>query len=169
MIHKTTHFHLNQLKALVHQLSNEQFQSPLPILESGTIGKHVRHILEFYICLCDSIENGELNYDNRQRDQQMEVNVQACIKAIGRIEMELNRYPDDFPIKLTADHSMNTLKKEISIFTTFYRELLYNIEHIVHHLAIIRIGIKSLEAPIFLDESIGVAVSTIRNRKQCVQ
>ncbi|HMB64941.1 MAG TPA: DinB family protein [Eudoraea sp.] len=169
MIHKTTNYHLDQLKELVDQLTDEQLQAPLPVLDGSTIGKHVRHILEFYMCLCNSFAYGELNYDHRQRDRKIEVSVATCLNTIQKIARNLQGYKNDFPIKLTADHSMDDLKREICLGTTYYRELLYNIEHIVHHLAIIKIGIKSLEPAIYLDDSIGVAMSTIRNRKLCVQ
>ena len=169
MIHKTTNYHLHQLKELIGQLTDEQLQSPLQVLDGSTIGKHIRHILEFYLCLCNSFEYRELNYDHRQRDKKIEVSVATCINTINAIAKSLQRYRNDFPIKLTADHSTDDVKKEISLGTTYYRELLYNIEHIVHHLAIIKIGIKTLGPAIYLDDSVGVAMSTIRNRKLCAQ
>jgi len=169
MIHKTTYYHLNQLKEVVNQLTDEQLQFPLLVLDGSTIGQHLRHILEFYICLCNSIESGKLNYDHRKRDAEIEVSVDKCIFMINMILQKLHRNLNDIPMNLTADHSMDDIKKEISLSTTYYRELLYNIEHIVHHLAIIKIGLKSLASPIYIDDSVGVAMSTIRNRKLCVQ
>lgn len=169
MIHKTTYYHLNQLKELVGQLTDEQLTLSLPILDDSTIGMHVRHILEFYLCLCNSLENGELNYDDRKRDKEMETSVAKCVDVINKILQQLQRYLNDFPMRLSADQSFDSVKEEISLSTTYYRELLYNIEHVVHHLAIIKIGAKSLESPICLDGSIGVATATIRNRRLCAQ
>ena len=169
MIHKTTYHHLNQLKQVIVQLNEQQFSRSLPILEDSAIGKHVRHILEFYLCLCNSLGNRELNYDVRKRDHEMEVSVDKCIVTINVIIQKLHRHRNDFQMRLTADHSTDDNKKEAALNTTYFRELQYNIEHIVHHLAIIRIGIKTLGSPINIDDSIGVAASTIKNRKLCVQ
>jgi len=50
-----------------------------------------------------------------------------------------------------------------------HRELQYNIEHAVHHLAIIKIGVKTLEDSFKLDDNFGIAASTIRNKNACAQ
>jgi hypothetical protein len=42
------------------------------------------------------------------------------------------------------------------------RELVYNIEHVVHHMALVKIGLKELLPDLDLPDDFGVAVSTIR-------
>ena len=46
------------------------------------------------------------------------------------------------------------------------RELVYNIEHAIHHMALIKIGIKEVAPQLQLPEGFGVANSTIRHKKQ---
>jgi hypothetical protein len=48
------------------------------------------------------------------------------------------------------------------IATNYLRELTYNIEHAVHHMAIMKIGIREVAGYINLPIDFGVAVSTIR-------
>ena len=50
--------------------------------------------------------------------------------------------------------------------STLDRELIYNIEHAIHHMAMIKIGLKVLAPELHLPENFGVAPSTIRYRHQ---
>ena len=45
------------------------------------------------------------------------------------------------------------------------REITYNIEHIVHHMALVKIGIKEACRNVILPEEFGIAVSTIKYHK----
>lgn len=54
------------------------------------------------------------------------------------------------------------------IQSNYYRELLYNLEHCVHHQALIKVAVLQFEN-ILIDDNFGVARSTIEYRKQCVQ
>jgi hypothetical protein len=53
----------------------------------------------------------------------------------------------------------------VTIDTTFFRELAYNIEHAVHHMAIVKIGVREVAPYITLDKDFGVAASTIRHKE----
>jgi hypothetical protein len=52
-----------------------------------------------------------------------------------------------------------------TINTNYQRELVYNIEHAVHHMAIMKIGIKEVAAYINLPADFGIAISTIRYKE----
>jgi len=52
------------------------------------------------------------------------------------------------------------------IKTNALRELAYNIEHAIHHMAIIKIGINEVSPYILLPSAFGVASSTIRHLKK---
>jgi hypothetical protein len=56
----------------------------------------------------------------------------------------------------------------ISITTNYYREIAYNLEHTIHHMALIRVGITEVSS-IQLPDDFGVATSTVKFRKQCAQ
>ena len=57
---------LQQIKILLQDLTDENFKKRCDTLFSSTVGQHVRHILEFYICLLNGIESGVINYDKRK-------------------------------------------------------------------------------------------------------
>jgi hypothetical protein len=46
-----------------------------------------------------------------------------------------------------------------------FRELAYDLEHSIHHQAIIKIAMKNLNSEYALNENFGVARSTIRFRE----
>ena len=55
---------------------------------------------------------------------------------------------------------------EIRMNTNLQRELAYNLEHIVHHMALMRVGLKELLPSIIIPKNFGVADSTQRFRQQ---
>ena len=42
---------LFELKSILNQVKDSDYSKTLMILENGTLGRHVRHVLEFYECL----------------------------------------------------------------------------------------------------------------------
>ena len=69
------------------------------------------------------------------------------------------------PITLELSYS-HTSNDPIRVASNFERELVYNIEHAIHHMALIKIGIKEVAPQLQLPEGFGVANSTIRHKKQ---
>jgi len=169
MIKQATNQTLLQLKNVLLQLKDEQLSSQLDVLNGSTIGMHVRHILEFFMCLAESKTTLKINYDLRNRDTSFEVSTDECIQAINEIMFFLTEIVDDYELELSANYSLLDELEKFTLKTTFLRELLYNVEHTVHHLAIIKIGIKALNVNLSIDETFGVAASTIRNKKVCAQ
>ena len=169
MIRSITREQLKQVSRILDQLNDEQLRQPLEILNDSTVGMHLRHILEFYQCLFHNLDSGHINYDLRQRDKEMETSISRCRECVVAITRQIDTCTEDFPLQLYADYSLDSSGSEVAVETTFFRELLYNVEHTVHHLAIIKIGLKSMSPSISLDEHLGVAASTVRNNKICAQ
>ncbi|WP_340063808.1 hypothetical protein [Ascidiimonas aurantiaca] len=170
MLTEATTHNLKQLKSILEQLTDKQFTTPLVVLDKATIGMHVRHILEFYNCLINAQSQGTLDYDTRKRDILLETSTNACIVSITHIIDSLNSVKGNPSLQLIVNYSTDPdIDHTVGMVTSFYRELQYNIEHTVHHYAILKIGINALDTTVTLDKDFGVAPSTIRNRKLCVQ
>ena len=92
------------------------------------------------------------------------MNIQETpLVAIQAID-DINRQLDS--LDLTSTVQLFTSKESTeSIPSTVARELSYNIEHCIHHLALIKIGLKILKPEMVLPSTFGVAASTIRHRK----
>ena len=58
--------------------------------------------------------------------------------------------------------------EELNIDSNYFRELLYNLEHCIHHQALIKVAVLQLEH-LQIDADFGVARSTIEYRNQCAQ
>lgn len=157
---------LSQLTDLVHQIKDSDFVKPAETLSYSTVGQHLRHTLEFFICFEHGFEKGLINYDKRAHDKLIETDKFIALNAITKISEFINKL-DDRPIKLEVGYD---LEKEIylTIDTTATRELVYNIEHAVHHMAIMKIGIKEIAPYIQLSPDFGIAASTIRYKEKSV-
>jgi len=157
---------LQQLSEVVVQLKEFEYKSSLDIYFGASIGQHTRHILSFFDCLLKGYDSGELCFDKRVRDKAIEQNSEAAKDEINRIIKRISNIEEDKKIVFLS--IMNGSKSTTS--TTVIRELLYTIEHSVHHLAMIRMGVHHNFPHIKLPANFGVAQSTIAyQEKKCAQ
>ncbi len=152
---------LKELDAVIEQLSDSDFKKALNVLSKASIGQHVRHTLEFFICLMDAKNEGIINYDNRKHDRHIESDRSLARSIIKSINDFLKKENHDFALKLEANYDV-TGSEIVLINSNFSRELAYNIEHAIHHMALIKIGAADAFPHVILPEHFGVASSTIR-------
>ncbi len=156
---------LTQLEEVVAQLSAEEFRTPVRVLNQSTIGQHVRHTLEFFICLEEGIAQGSINYDNRKHDKTIENDKSLTLSKINEIKAFINQKGKNHSLKLHVNYDMDNTDST-TIPTSYLRELAYNLEHAVHHMAIMKIGLKELKPDIIISPSFGIAVSTLRYQEK---
>lgn len=154
---------LSQIKRLITVLKDEFYSQPLDILSGASIGQHVRHILEFYLCLRESQTTGLVCYDKRKRDIRIETGRNFAQEIIEDTIAWLGQVKSDRQLILEANFSPSG-NQEIHLGTSLFRELAYNLEHSTHHQALIKVGVKYLNHEGILTENFGVAPSTVRNR-----
>ncbi len=154
-----------QLSESIHQLSDEQYKQPSNILFNATIGQHVRHIIELFICLSQGYDTGVINYEKRKRDYRIETERELAVELLHSIYTSINKQDKNLMLEVSYDEHSNDA---IVIHTNYYREIAYNLEHTVHHMALIRVGINEVST-IELPLGYGVASSTIKYRKACAQ
>jgi hypothetical protein len=156
---------LQQLSQSLQQLSDDEYCKKCKLLQGSSIGNHSRHIIELFTCLLNGYNNGIINYDNRKREKEIECNkTYACnllIQIIDKINLK------NKPLNLHTN--MYVIKNEpIFVATNFYREVMYNIEHAIHHMALIRIGVNEV-SKIELPTNFGIAPATIKHHQLCAQ
>ncbi len=156
---------LNQLEDSIRQTKEEDFSKPSKILNHSSVGQHVRHTLEFFSCLVDAVPSRKLDYDKRKHDKFIEEDKKLALSVLDSIRQFISCNNENFEIQLTVNFDLER-KLNTSIISNFYRELAYNIEHTIHHMALIKIGINDICPYVKIDNSFGVASSTIRYQKQ---
>jgi hypothetical protein len=159
---------LHQLSTLVRQIDEKDFIKPSSALSNSTIGQHLRHTLEFFLCFEKGFEDGLINYDKRAHDKLVESDKFIALSTLSRISEFIQILNTNKPLKLEVGYDVST-DEFVTIDTNAVRELVYNIEHAVHHMAIMKIGVREIASYIVLPPDFGIAASTIRYNQEAVK
>jgi uncharacterized damage-inducible protein DinB len=154
-----------QLTNVLDQLTVEQYKIPSTNLSGSSIGQHTRHVIELFQCLLAGYESGSVCYDDRKRDVRIETDPIFARSLLQQIGTAIEQPDKTIDLVGVYDESAS---EQMQVATNYQRELLYNLEHTVHHMALIRVGLKELNAEPAA-EHFGIASSTIRHREQCAQ
>lgn len=153
---------LEQFKAVLCQLPEACYSRPIEVLSNATIGQHSRHVIELYSCLIAGYEGSMVCYDKRQRNKKIEHEVAYAIEQLESIQAHLKK--PNKPLQVAYELA----GQEVVLESNYNREVMYNLEHAIHHHALIKVGILD-QTDIIVPESFGVAPSTMQYRKVCVQ
>jgi hypothetical protein len=154
-----------QLSESLSRLTDAEYTQPSNILFNATIGQHVRHIIELFQCLEKGYEEGVVNYEKRKRDYRIETDKNVAASLLKDIYQQMDKPNKEITLEAgDYDDAVETVR----IPSNYYREIAYNLEHTIHHMALIRVGINEVSS-ITLPGEFGVAYSTIKYRQQCAQ
>lgn len=156
---------LDQLTYLLENLTNDEYSKTLALLNDNSIGQHMRHTLEFFTCLVIGRPHGHVNYDGRERDIFLESNTLEALNVISSLKESIEQITTNQSLKLVRQAYDQPNDATLKVETNLYRELIYNIEHAVHHMALIKIGLKEIKPTLELPKDFGVASSTIQYRQ----
>ncbi len=164
LITENQHF-LKQLESVLADLQAETYRHSEWPFARGGIGKHVRHVLEFYGAL---LSGAPVDYDARKRDPELETVPQAAVERIRDTVVRLhalgsaepNGHGADSPLTVICAPGDGTARATTS---TVERELQFLSSHTVHHLAIIAIIMQYLG--IEVPAEFGVAPSTLAHER----
>ncbi|WP_144893992.1 DinB family protein [Flavobacterium tiangeerense] len=162
MLIPSIHNSLNELIDLLGQLSQTEYSNSCAELSNATIGEHTRHIIEMFQCLEKQYDLGVVNYDKRERNTLIQTDTTFAIENIRGVQKNLDKENKNITLLQIIDG------EEIRIDSNYNRELLYNLEHCIHHQALIKVAILQCET-VTIDPNFGVARSTIEYRNQCAQ
>ena len=151
---------LLQLSDVLGRMTDHQYNTPIAILSDTSIGAHVRHTLEFFICLQEGADQAAINYDLRRRDLILETDRITALSKCNQLAEEISHFSETGAIIFECESTTED-QNNWSMSSSIERELWYAIEHAVHHLAIIKIGLKSIDPSFFFPEHFGVASSTV--------
>lgn len=160
-IHDAIQDTFDQLSNSLQCLSEDEYTCKSAVLFHATIGQHVRHIIELFLCLEHGYHCGVINYEKRKRDYTIESDKSVALQLLADIPLKFHRENKELLLESSyGEHS----EEWVTLPTNYFRELVYNLEHIVHHMALIRIGIQDVSC-VVVPEGFGVASSTIKYKR----
>lgn len=126
----------------------------------SSAGSHIRHIIDHYQAIITGIEKNFIDYDDRQRGNQIEFSTELAFNAFEEIVTWLKTLSqDDFAKPITLSTQVSLSKNKIqTVQTSVARELIFAGSHAVHHYAMIAQIAYAQHSP--LAESFGIAPAT---------
>ena len=152
---------IDQIIDLTSQLNDAEYAAELELLNGNTIGKHVRHVVEFFDLLVSGIENNRVNYDKRKHEPLYETSTEATLNLLKKLKAQISRIPADRSLILEVSYADKD-QDYVQIKSSLEREIAYNIEHAIHHMAIIKIAMNTVFPQVKLADNFGIAYSTVR-------
>lgn len=150
---------LSQLKGGLDALTHSQYLGD-PDNNASVIGKHVRHIIEFYQALFDyslSGENAVLCYDKRQRNLRLESSKDFAVQELNSIKAKLPLLgANNLEVELCS--IIVPGEPMMHIQSSLHRELFYLLDHTIHHMALIKMLAE--QQGVLFERSFGLAQST---------
>lgn len=151
---------INDLIHLLQQVSDADYSKKIERLSNSTIGQHVRHSIEMYQCIINSCNEEEVNYSKRKRDIVIETSSNYAAQCLQAIVQQIQNTDRIVYVKNNDD--------DIAALSSYNREIAYCNEHLIHHLALIKVALQETNS-YNIPSTFGVAPSTIKYREQCAQ
>lgn len=155
---------LHQALALLEALDDNQYLAkPLPL---APIGSHLRHCLDFYGRFVDGLGSGDIDYDQRERDHEVETLRSRAITRVLELAEVLGRIPTtmaDRQVRVCSDRDCESPELGRFSRSTVRREVQFLRAHTIHHFAIIGTiaRVQGIEPPV----GFGVAPSTLARER----
>ncbi len=154
---------IDQIIHTIALIPENDYSRELDVFNGSTLGKHFRHIYDFFHCLVEQCACHKVDYAQRTRESIIENDPFFVREKFEQLKKEISPLNEDLPMDVYADFHLSDGNRP-KVASTIGRELMYAYDHAVHHLAIVKIGIQSLQANIALDKNLGVAASTIQHQ-----
>ena len=124
---------------------------------TGSVGGQFRHNLDFVACLLKAVENGQIDYNDRERDTRVETDREYAGKGFGRVVRRLRGLdPKNMGKSLLVRSEVN---HSTWLASSFAREVEFVHSHTVHHHALI--AEKLAGFGVTVSDNFGVAPSTL--------
>ena len=155
-----------QIIGLLDQIDRVHYSQPLSIFNGATLGQHFRHIFDFYDCFVKGLPEMKLDYAARERNPMIEKDPAYANEAFSRLLPYLSELEEerDMSVRAHFDQDKGPLEHTM-LKSSVGRELMFICDHAIHHLALIKVGLKWVAPGADLDENLGVAPSTLAYRK----
>jgi hypothetical protein len=152
-----------QMTDLLSQIEPHEYRQPLPEYDGSSLGQHFRHIIEFFICLEKGIPSGTVDYAARERNQMYENLPGVAASVLADFAESMKGMNVGQTVQMRAEFG----SAERPLYpSTVGRELAFVYDHAIHHLAMIKIGLRCRFPHVQADRDLGVSPSTLKWREQ---
>jgi uncharacterized damage-inducible protein DinB len=151
---------LEDLSAVLMQVDTYAYVAHPATGVSGSVGAHVRHLLDHVAAFVEAGGASELCYDHRQRGTSIERDPAEALSQIYRLQLGLERMAvrrQDEPVLVRSQ--LDRQGRSVTSWSTLGRELAFVMSHTIHHQAIIALLLADKE-PASVPERFGYAPST---------
>ena len=152
---------LEQAVQVLNGIDDAIYVSTSAVSSHGSIGGHIRHILDFYQSFLNGVASGLINYRMRQRESRLEVDRLAALTrittTISALE-SLSRVQGNNSLLVSTEDGYSS--EDMWCQSSLMRELEFLQSHTVHHYSLVAMLLRLHE--IQPDEEFGVAPSTLR-------
>lgn len=155
---------LDQAASVISELTETVYTNDESPYFSSGIGRHTRHILDFYNNLVRS-EDRRIDYDDRSRSRRIETERSAALAEIDAVRRALTALEiSDHPILIKNDDGGHRDADKGFSPSTIGRELQFLASHTVHHFAIMAmiLRLQKIHPP----ADFGMAPSTLRHMQE---
>lgn len=137
------------------QISNEIYIEKHAVLNEQSIGYHTRHVLEHLQCIIEQSSTGVINYDLRRRNSEIEQNTEEALAVIDQLLHDLPTVTFEKELMVEVSFEDNP-GDYFYVKSSFERELIYNLEHTIHHNAMIMQVLNEKDPSHAMPEAYGV-------------
>ncbi|MGV6830959.1 MAG: hypothetical protein ACWA5P_05300 [bacterium] len=153
---------LNKSISILGALSNQQLRDNSVSPYYSSVGCHLRHVMDFYNCLFNGLEDKVIDLTSRERNELFECHCEIAIEHTQSIKeklLQLKNREDSDLITVYDDLGLG----KISMSYTLGSLLSQANSHAIHHYAIISYILDRLEIKIE-DKEFGYNPSTPKNK-----
>ena len=155
--------------AVIRSISGRRYASQRYSMSTASVGQHIRHIVDHYVCFLDGIEAGRIDYTKRSRCRKTEEDRQFALQTIEAVKERLLGYESESRLTdelggLSLSYDIQGSGEQVTVHTTPVRELMFLLSHTIHHYSSIALLLRS--NGIAVPDSFGVSPSTVRYREK---
>lgn len=156
---------LEQATGVIERIDADVYASTTAISPRGSIGMHLRHVLDFYDSFLCGIESGQIDSNARRRDPLIE---RDRLYALNRIAATIGKLRSFSPAHYSAAVQVSSEddgeNDRVWCASSVLRELEFLQSHTIHHYSLIAMLLRLHE--IDPGDRFGVAASTLAHWKE---
>lgn len=158
MLRKALFGALAQVETILDAIARQSLVDAQQLFLDSRSGPHLRHIHDHFLAMLDGLDEGVIDYNRRHRESPEEHDADLTAARLEMIRSALAVADlGDRPVQVISEIDC-FVTANARLDSTLHRELLFLINHTIHHAAFIKAALA--QRGIGLPEYIGLAPGT---------